>query len=89
MYDWVWRHLPGSTTARVAVAGVLVVVSVAILAFVVVPGLRPAVSGPTVDQSGSDNDDVIEPDGVRQSPLPGPSSISPTPVVPDDGGPQL
>jgi hypothetical protein len=70
-------------------ASLLAAVAVGLLAFVVVPALRPVATSPPADGSGADSDGVVEPDGVRQSPLPTPSSVSPTPLVPDDGGPQF
>jgi hypothetical protein len=41
MYGWIWRHLPGPTAVRVALAVVLVCGVVALLFFVVFPVLDP------------------------------------------------
>ena len=88
MYRWLWDRIPGGTAVRAAVASALAVVVVIVFAVVVVPALRPVVPGSVVDGSGADQDGVIEPDGVRKSPTPAPTTLEPTPSVPDDGGPQ-
>ena len=41
MYGWIWRHLPGPTAVRVALAVVLVCGVIALLFFVVFPVLDP------------------------------------------------
>ena len=41
MYGWIWRHLPGSTAVRAAVAVVLVLAVVTLLLFVVFPAVEP------------------------------------------------
>lgn len=41
MYSWIWRHLPGSTAIRAAVAVALVLVICALLLFVVFPWVEP------------------------------------------------
>ena len=41
MYTWIWRRLPGPTPARVAQALLLFLLVVALLFFVVFPGLEP------------------------------------------------
>jgi hypothetical protein len=89
MYGWVWDHLSGTTARRVLAAAFLAFAAVFLLAVVVIPALRPVVTSTTGDGSGEDTDGVVEPDGVRQSPAPAATSASPTPVVPDDGGPQF
>jgi hypothetical protein len=41
VYGWIWRHLPGGTAAKAAQATALVAVVVALLLFVVFPGVEP------------------------------------------------
>jgi len=41
VYGWIWRHLPGNTASRVALALVLVLAVVALLLFVVFPWVEP------------------------------------------------
>jgi hypothetical protein len=41
MYGWIWRHLPGTTAARVAQAVLLVLAVLALLFLVVFPWLDP------------------------------------------------
>jgi uncharacterized membrane protein YadS len=41
MYGWIWRHIPGPTAARIAIAVVLILGVVALLLFVVFPWLEP------------------------------------------------
>jgi hypothetical protein len=41
VYGWIWRHLPGSTGLRAAVALTLVLAVVAVLLFVVFPAVEP------------------------------------------------
>jgi hypothetical protein len=41
VYGWIWRHLPGSTGVRAAVALVLALAVVALLLFVVFPAVEP------------------------------------------------
>jgi hypothetical protein len=41
MYGWIWRHLPGNTATRTAIALVLVLAVVALLLFVVFPWAEP------------------------------------------------
>jgi hypothetical protein len=41
VYGWIWRHLPGNTGVRAAVALVLVLAVVALLLFVVFPAVEP------------------------------------------------
>jgi hypothetical protein len=41
MYGWIWRHLPGGTASRAAVALVLVLAVCALLLFVVFPWAEP------------------------------------------------
>lgn len=52
MYGWIWRHLPGGTASRTALALVLVLAVVALLLFVVFPWVEPRLpwSDVTVDQ---------------------------------------
>lgn len=53
MYSWIWRHLPGPLIARLAQAGVLLAVTVAMLFFVVFPRVEPLLpyTNVTVDPS--------------------------------------
>jgi hypothetical protein len=41
MYGWIWRHLPGKTAGRTAIAVVLVLAVCALLLFVVFPWVEP------------------------------------------------
>jgi hypothetical protein len=41
MYTWLWRHLPGPTPVRLALAAVLALLAVAVLFLVVFPWLEP------------------------------------------------
>ncbi|MFC4004385.1 hypothetical protein ACFS2C_15045 [Prauserella oleivorans] len=41
MYAWIWRHLPGPVTARVAIATLLVTGVIALLMLWVFPWLEP------------------------------------------------
>jgi hypothetical protein len=41
MYGWIWRHLPGTVTAKLTVAIVLVLAVVALLMFVIFPWVDP------------------------------------------------
>ena len=41
MYGWIWRHLPGNTAVRTAIALALVAAVVALLLFVVFPWVEP------------------------------------------------
>jgi hypothetical protein len=41
VYGWIWRHLPGGTASRTALALVLVLAVVALLLFVVFPWVEP------------------------------------------------
>jgi hypothetical protein len=41
MYSWIWRHLPGNTASRTAIAVVLVLAACALLLFVVFPWAEP------------------------------------------------
>jgi hypothetical protein len=41
VYGWIWRHLPGGTGVRAALALVLVLAVVALLLFVVFPAVEP------------------------------------------------
>jgi len=41
MYGWIWRHLPGNTAVRTAIAAVLVLAVCALLLFVVFPWAEP------------------------------------------------
>ena len=41
MYSWIWRHLPGNTASRTAIAVVLVLAVCALLLFVVFPWVEP------------------------------------------------
>ena len=52
MYGWIWRHLPGGTASRAALALVLVLAVVALLLFVVFPWAEPRLpwGDVTVDQ---------------------------------------
>ena len=52
MYGWIWRHLPGNTASRTAIALVLVLAVVALLLFVVFPWVEPRLpfNDITVDQ---------------------------------------
>ena len=52
MYGWIWRHLPGGTASRAALALVLVLAVVALLMFVVFPWAEPRLpwGDVTVDQ---------------------------------------
>ena len=88
MYRWAWEHLPGSRASKTVGAVILAAAVVGLLAFVVLPLLRPVATAPPSDGSAIGNEDVIEPDGVRSTPLPEPSESTPTPIVPDDNGPQ-
>ncbi|MEQ4720285.1 hypothetical protein [Nonomuraea sp. B19D2] len=44
MYVWLWRKLPGPTTAKALTAAVLVAAMVAVLWYVVFPLLEPLVT---------------------------------------------
>ena len=88
MYRWVWDHLPGPTAVRLTLASVLTAAVVALLVFVAVPTLRQTTVAPTSDGSSSDQDQVIEPDGVRASPTVPTTDSTPTPSVPEDNVPQ-
>lgn len=50
MYSWIWRHLPGSNTAKSAAALMLFLTASALLLFVVFPVLGPLLpfSGVTI-----------------------------------------
>ena len=52
MYGWIWRHLPGGTASRAAIALVLVLALAALLLFVVFPWVEPRLpwGDVTVDQ---------------------------------------
>ena len=54
MYAWIWRHLPGPTPARAALATVLVLAVVLLLFTVVFPWAEDSLPflKVTVDQSG-------------------------------------
>ena len=39
MYAWIWRHLPGGTGTKSALATLLLLVTVALLMFVVFPAV--------------------------------------------------
>ncbi len=41
MYGWIWRHLPGGTASRTALALLLVLVVCAVLLLVVFPWVEP------------------------------------------------
>jgi hypothetical protein len=41
VYGWIWRHLPGGTASKAALALVLVLAVVALLMFVVFPWAEP------------------------------------------------
>ena len=41
MYPWIWRHLPGGTGSRAALALLLALAVVALLLFVVFPVVEP------------------------------------------------
>jgi len=41
MYSWIWRHLPGNTASRAAIAALLVLAVCALLLFVVFPWVEP------------------------------------------------
>jgi hypothetical protein len=41
VYSWIWRHLPGGTASRAALALVLALAVVALLLFVVFPAVEP------------------------------------------------
>jgi hypothetical protein len=41
MYAWIWRHLPGGTGSRAALAVLLALAVVALLLFVVFPWAEP------------------------------------------------
>ena len=41
MYAWIWRRLPGGTRSKLLLATVLVLAVVALLLFVVFPGVEP------------------------------------------------
>jgi hypothetical protein len=41
MYSWIWRHLPGNTAGRTALAVLLVLAVCALLLFVVFPWVEP------------------------------------------------
>jgi hypothetical protein len=52
VYGWIWRHLPGGTASRAALALVLVLAVAALLLFVVFPWVEPRLpfNDVTVDQ---------------------------------------
>jgi hypothetical protein len=52
VYGWIWRHLPGRTASKAALALVLVLAVVALLLFVVFPWVEPRLpfNDVTVDQ---------------------------------------
>jgi hypothetical protein len=52
VYGWIWRHLPGPTASRAALAFVLLLAVVAVLLFVVFPWVEPRLpfNDVTVDQ---------------------------------------
>ncbi len=85
MYGWLWQRLPGPTPVRVLLAAAAAAAAVALLLLVVFPALHP---GPSFrdgsDPAGADSEQVVEPDGVRSSPLPLPDPAEPSPVVPED-----
>jgi hypothetical protein len=87
VYRWLWDHLPGPTAVKGVIAAAAAALVVAALLFSV-QSLIPVTAGPAGDGSGSDQDGVIEPDGVRQSPTVPPSDELPTPSVPEDVVPQ-
>jgi hypothetical protein len=41
MYGWIWRHLPGGTTGKAALALLLALGVAALLLFVVFPWVEP------------------------------------------------
>ena len=88
MYRWLWDHLPGPTAAKASVASLLAAAVIAFLVLVAMPALQSNPQLPTSDGSGSDQDQVIEPDGVRQSTIAPPTDVTPTPSVPEDAVPQ-
>lgn len=85
MYGWIWQRLPGPMPVRVVLAAAAAVAAAALLLLVVLPAMRP---GETfrdgTDPTGPDSEQVVEPDGVRRSPLPQPGQIEPSPLVPED-----
>jgi len=88
VYRWLWDHLPGPTSVKVLLASALTAAVLALLVVVAVPAMRPAAVTPTSDGSGSDQDQVIEPDGVRASTTAPATDPTPTPSVPEDNVPQ-
>lgn len=52
MYGWIWRKLPGDTWAKVAGSTLLILLTVALLLFVVFPWVEPRLpfNNVTVDQ---------------------------------------
>ena len=44
MYAWIWRRLPGPTTAKLLQATALIAAAVALLLFAVFPAVEPHLS---------------------------------------------
>ena len=83
-----WSRLPGENRAKAAFLAFVGGVLIALFIGFVVPALGGTPSSPTLDGGGLEQDDVVEPDGVRSSPtFPAPEDV-PTPVVPEDIAPQ-
>ncbi|MEZ5117856.1 MAG: hypothetical protein R2737_16465 [Candidatus Nanopelagicales bacterium] len=86
MYTWIWERLPGSTPVRAALAGLIALAAIALLVLVVFPLVRPG-DGSFVDgndPAGADPEQVVEPDGVRRTPVATTPPAGPTPVIPED-----
>jgi hypothetical protein len=83
-----WSRLPGENRMKVAFLAFVGGVLIALFIGFVVPALGGTPPSPTLDGGGGEQDDVVEPDGVRSSPTFPASENVPTPVVPEDVAPQ-
>jgi hypothetical protein len=83
-----WSRLPGENRTKAAFLAFVGGVLIALFIGFVVPALGGTPTSPTFDGGGVEQDDVVEPDGVRSSPTFPASESAPTPVVPEDVGPQ-
>jgi hypothetical protein len=85
VYGWLWSRLPGPTALRAATMVVIIAGVALLLVVLVFPMLRPTESfRDGTDPLGPDTEQVVEPDGVRSSPLPQPDPAEPSPVIPED-----
>jgi hypothetical protein len=43
MYAWIWRHLPGSSAVKAALAALLIVIAATVLWYAVFPWVEPKI----------------------------------------------